>query len=293
MILTAVVVVLPFQPARATMRGEYKVNVLYAPELTVTYEDDNSRTPPELDRSYVLTEVRNVQVHFVYSLDVLLNSSNGQAPGCTDTDINHLVTVTMSGSSSASITLRYERWDLLTGAWQAHSESLFDSSRYDLGIDPYAASVTLCGGEAAVSAEPTSSPDPTPTPSETTASPSPSETTVSPSPTETATQSTETPTPSRSVTLDASDYEVERGSNATLFGSLSGPEGCSLGAQVNVQACHGGGKRYKTVATATTDTSGTYAVSLPIRSSVSFLARAPAIGGCAEVTSQQIFVEAS
>lgn len=129
--------------ASATVGVDFIVPVPNAPLLKVSYSDDIGRTPAELNRDYVLTQVRNVKLIVDGATNTDVFSSMGPSTNCTDPDINLEVGLAVARGSHLDLHLEYDQWNDDTQSWDIGKvQTLADIPP---GSDPGNATVPICG----------------------------------------------------------------------------------------------------------------------------------------------------
>lgn len=129
--------------ASATISGTYIVPVPNAPELKVSYSDDISRTPAELNRDYLLTQVRNVKLVFDGATNTDVFSSMGPSTTCTDPDINFAVGLVVARGSHLDMFLQFDKWNDATKSWEIGQTQTLAS--IPPGSDPGNVTIPVCG----------------------------------------------------------------------------------------------------------------------------------------------------
>jgi hypothetical protein len=224
-----------------------------------------------------------------------LNSTATEAQGehevAGEGDLKHIESDAAGTEDSGSFRFRlYNRSDTITGTTQF--TAFFDRDDDDrfCSAEPSGnGSIGWASDPAAPSGLPSETatcPEPMATP---TSSPSPS-----PTPTRTATAS---PTPtstvgaSRTVTLSASEANVDAGDQVTLNGQVfSSNASCEDTEFVRIRRRVHGTDAFADFSSTTTNADGFYELEITANSSADYMAVAPAHDSCAEGTSQAVTV---
>ncbi len=121
-------------PATAAIEGDWTIPVPNSPYLSFAYSDDISRTPESLNRTYVLTQVRNVVVTATGSTNTDAFSKIGPSASCTDPDVNLALGLEVARNSRFLMKVVYDQWDEASRSWLTGKElPLVDVGRGDPG----------------------------------------------------------------------------------------------------------------------------------------------------------------
>lgn len=94
----------------------------------------------------------------------------------------------------------------------------------------------------------------------------------------------------RGISLQSDRKSVRRGGKVTFSGRVSGSESCTGNQSVRLQSRKASGRRFQTIATATTDGEGAYSIRARVTKTRKYRAIAPRSGSCSQARSKTITV---